>query len=94
MPSKTQEVIDKFSDQIRDMVLEYDEKEKMLNKELNNVKSRNAHLLKKLQIKYDTAEMNNNELWLVDKIERLEKELKQSEDFCKSLQAQIAVDKS
>jgi seryl-tRNA synthetase len=91
---ETQKVIDRFSDNIRDIVLEYDEKEKMLSKEVNSLKSRNAHLLKKLEIKFDFDEMNNNELYLVERIERLEEELKQTEEFCKSLQAKITVDNS
>lgn len=87
-----EKIITDFTDHFRKLVLEHKEEVRVLKQENFNVKRQNGHLLTKLRVVSDKAEVNNNEIYLVDKIEILEAELAEKDLLIESMRKNILVD--
>jgi len=72
-------------EELKSNILEENEKTLRLGYDLRACKQQNHHLLQKIrreaQLKQDVSE---SELYLIDKIDRLEKELREKDDLLKS----------
>ena len=78
-------LFNKLVAEFRQEVIENEEKIKKWRKENHGLKQQNLHLLKKLKgIYYDDPEINDSEQYLVDKIERLEEELRRKDALLKA----------
>jgi hypothetical protein len=89
----TEEKIEKLANGFRDMVLDGQGKLVECNRKLSVERNITRSLRKRLEA-YCDEEMTEGEIFLVDKIERLEDEIKEKDEYILSLTGGITVEKS
>jgi ribosomal protein S17E len=83
--TELEKTLKQFVIQIEPVIAETTRREEKYRKDLHDLQRQNKHLLKKLAEINSKPDINDNELYLIDKIERLERELKQRDEYINAL---------